>query len=32
MYAVPPLLLRMAAAGLPGRKTGPGSYDYQEQC
>jgi 3-hydroxybutyryl-CoA dehydrogenase len=30
LYAAPPLLLRMTAAGLLGRKTGRGFYDYQE--
>jgi 3-hydroxybutyryl-CoA dehydrogenase len=29
-YAPPPLLRRMTAAGLLGRKTGQGFYDYQE--
>lgn len=29
-YAAPPLLRRMTAAGLLGRKTGRGFYDYQE--
>jgi 3-hydroxybutyryl-CoA dehydrogenase len=28
LYAAPPLLLRMTAAGLLGRKTGRGFYDY----
>jgi 3-hydroxybutyryl-CoA dehydrogenase len=31
LYAAPPLLLRMTAAGLLGRKSGRGFYDYQEQ-
>jgi 3-hydroxybutyryl-CoA dehydrogenase len=31
LYAAPPLLLRMTAAGLLGRKAGRGFYDYQEQ-
>jgi 3-hydroxybutyryl-CoA dehydrogenase len=31
LYAAPPLLQRMTAAGLLGRKTGRGFYDYQEQ-
>ncbi|HYZ57314.1 MAG TPA: 3-hydroxybutyryl-CoA dehydrogenase [Streptosporangiaceae bacterium] len=31
LYAAPPLLLRMTAAGLLGRKTGRGFYDYQER-
>jgi 3-hydroxybutyryl-CoA dehydrogenase len=30
-YAAPPLLRRMTAAGLLGRKTDRGFYDYQEQ-
>jgi 3-hydroxybutyryl-CoA dehydrogenase len=30
LYAAPPLLLRMTAAGLLGRKAGRGFYDYQE--
>ena len=30
-HAPPPLLRRMTAAGLLGRKTGRGFYDYQEQ-
>ena len=30
LYAAPPLLLRMTAAGLLGRKSGRGFYDYQE--
>jgi len=30
-YAPPPLLRRMTAAGLHGRKSGRGFYDYQEQ-
>jgi 3-hydroxybutyryl-CoA dehydrogenase len=29
-YAPPPLLRRMTAAGLLGRKSGQGFYDYQE--
>jgi 3-hydroxybutyryl-CoA dehydrogenase len=28
LYAAPPLLLRMTAAGLLGRKSGRGFYDY----
>jgi 3-hydroxybutyryl-CoA dehydrogenase len=28
LYAAPPLLLRMTAAGLLGRKNGRGFYDY----
>jgi len=31
LYAAPPLLRRMTAAGLLGRKTGQGFYTYQEQ-
>ena len=31
LYAAPPLLRRMTAAGLMGKKTGRGFYDYQEQ-
>jgi 3-hydroxybutyryl-CoA dehydrogenase len=31
LYAAPPLLCRMTAAGLLGRKTGRGFYDYQEK-
>jgi 3-hydroxybutyryl-CoA dehydrogenase len=31
LHAAPPLLLRMTAAGLLGRKSGRGFYDYQEQ-
>jgi 3-hydroxybutyryl-CoA dehydrogenase len=31
LYAAPPLLARMTAAGLLGRKTGRGFYDYQEK-
>jgi len=31
LYAAPPLLLRMTSAGLLGRKSGRGFYDYQEQ-
>ncbi len=31
LYAAPPLLLRMTAAGLLGRKSGRGFYDYQER-
>jgi 3-hydroxybutyryl-CoA dehydrogenase len=31
MYAAPPLLRRMTAAGRLGRKTGRGFYDYQEK-
>ncbi|HEX4093039.1 MAG TPA: 3-hydroxyacyl-CoA dehydrogenase family protein [Trebonia sp.] len=31
LYAAPPLLLRMTAAGLLGRKSGRGFYDYQEK-
>jgi 3-hydroxybutyryl-CoA dehydrogenase len=31
LYAAPPLLLRMTAAGRLGRKTGRGFYDYQER-
>jgi 3-hydroxybutyryl-CoA dehydrogenase len=31
LYAAPPLLRRMTAAGLLGRKSGRGFYDYQEQ-
>jgi 3-hydroxybutyryl-CoA dehydrogenase len=31
LYAAPPLLLRMTAAGLLGRKSGQGFYDYREQ-
>jgi 3-hydroxybutyryl-CoA dehydrogenase len=30
-YAAPPLLRRMTAAGLLGRKTGRGFYDYSDQ-
>jgi 3-hydroxybutyryl-CoA dehydrogenase len=30
-YAAPPLLRRMTAAGLLGRKTGRGFHDYQER-
>ena len=30
LYAPPPLLSRMASAGLLGRKSGRGFYDYQE--
>jgi 3-hydroxybutyryl-CoA dehydrogenase len=31
LYAAPPLLRRMTAAGLFGRKTGRGFYDYSDQ-
>jgi 3-hydroxybutyryl-CoA dehydrogenase len=31
LYAAPPLLRRMTAAGLLGRKTGRGFYDYPKQ-
>jgi 3-hydroxybutyryl-CoA dehydrogenase len=31
LYAAPPLLRRMTAAGRLGRKTGRGFYDYQER-
>jgi 3-hydroxybutyryl-CoA dehydrogenase len=31
LYSAPPLLRRMTAAGLLGRKTGQGFYTYQEQ-
>jgi 3-hydroxybutyryl-CoA dehydrogenase len=31
LYTAPPLLRRMTAAGLLGRKTGRGFYDYQER-
>jgi len=31
LYAAPPLLARMVEAGLFGRKTGRGFYDYQRQ-
>jgi 3-hydroxybutyryl-CoA dehydrogenase len=31
LYAAPPLLSRMTAAGRLGRKTGHGFYDYQEK-
>jgi 3-hydroxybutyryl-CoA dehydrogenase len=31
LYAAPPLLRRMTAAGLLGRKTGRGFYDYEEE-
>jgi 3-hydroxybutyryl-CoA dehydrogenase len=31
LYAAPPLLLRMTAAGLLGRKTGRGFYDYRQR-
>jgi 3-hydroxybutyryl-CoA dehydrogenase len=31
LYAAPPLLLRMTAAGYLGRKAGRGFYDYEEQ-
>jgi 3-hydroxybutyryl-CoA dehydrogenase len=31
LYAAPPSLRRMTAAGLLGRKTGRGFYDYPEQ-
>ena len=31
LYAAPPLLRRMTAAGLLGRKSGRGFYTYQEQ-
>jgi 3-hydroxybutyryl-CoA dehydrogenase len=31
LYAAPPLLQRMASAGLLGRKSGQGFYDYQGQ-
>ena len=31
LYAAPPLLRRMTAAGRLGRKTGRGFYDYQEK-
>jgi len=29
MYASPPLLTRMVEAGLHGRKSGQGFYDYE---
>jgi 3-hydroxybutyryl-CoA dehydrogenase len=31
LYAAPPLLRRMTAAGLLDRKSGRGFYDYQER-
>jgi 3-hydroxybutyryl-CoA dehydrogenase len=31
LYAAPPLLRRMTAAGLLGRKSGRGFYDYQDK-
>jgi 3-hydroxybutyryl-CoA dehydrogenase len=31
LYAAPPLLRRMTAAGLLGRKTGRGFYDYEDK-
>ena len=31
LYAAPPLLSRMTAAGMLGRKAGRGFYDYQER-
>ena len=31
LYAAPPLLLRMVEAGLLGRKTGRGFYDYRDR-
>jgi 3-hydroxybutyryl-CoA dehydrogenase len=31
LYAAAPLLLRMTTAGLLGRKSGRGFYDYQEK-
>jgi 3-hydroxybutyryl-CoA dehydrogenase len=30
-YSAPPLLRRMTAAGLLGRKAGRGLYDYSDQ-
>jgi 3-hydroxybutyryl-CoA dehydrogenase len=31
LYAPPPLLARMVEAGLLGRKTGRGFYEYQKR-
>jgi 3-hydroxybutyryl-CoA dehydrogenase len=31
LYAAPPLLSRMTTAGMLGRKSGRGFYDYQER-
>ena len=31
LYGPPPLLRRMTAAGLLGRKTGRGFFQYEEQ-
>ena len=31
LYAAPPLLRRMAAAGMLGRKSRRGFYDYEER-